>query len=250
MKRYRYVAVNGPSTDVVNCLLAEGWRPVRETLVGAGSPDAHVLVLLERDDDLPIQRGEVLPGGLSLADVSGISLFAGCTGNEIRELLAAFETLRCPTGEVLITEGEENPRLFLLLNGEVEIRLPDLEQVQTDETLIIQLGPGEMFGEVSFFAGTPHGATATATSDVQALVLSRDAFNELLQVQRPCVYKLALNGAATLAERLHVTDRWLWDVLREEQSARIAQSWSRFRERVGQLSGSPSGFFKATSAFG
>lgn len=255
MKRYRYAFTSGNSVQNLNRLLNEGWQPVRETVVApseAAAGEGEVLVLLEREDEFPLLKGEIVPGGVSFEEVGKIDLFDGFTGNEVREILGACETFCYDAGTTIIEAGvpDHDKQLYLLIDGQIEIRLPALGDAQADETLVVELGPLEVFGEVSFFAGTTHGASAVAVSPVQVLALSRGNFDELLQAQRPAAYKLIANSVSLLADRLHATNRWVWELLKEEQNARIARSWRKFREQASGLSSSPSGFFKSTSAFG
>lgn len=75
------------------------------------------------------------------------------------------------------------------------------------------------------------------------MLLTRERFDELLQARRMSAYKLALNAASLLGARLQGTDNWIRELLQEEQSARIAQSWHRFRRRVDRTSDFSGGFF-------
>jgi CRP-like cAMP-binding protein len=83
---------------------------------------------------------------------------------------------------------------------------------------------------------------------VRVLRISRDAYDELLQAQRPAALKLAVNAAALLAARLQATDQWAGELLQQEQSARIARSWSRFRQRISGGADFSGGFFSPMAA--
>ncbi|MFT5328518.1 MAG: CRP-like cAMP-binding protein [Planctomycetaceae bacterium] len=100
------------------------------------------------------------------------------------------------------------------------------------------------FEKSSFFSGCPHAAEASAVTDARLLVIPRAGYDELLQASRPAAWKIAVNAAGILGVRLQDTDAWLGEILQQEEDARIAQSWQRFRESTGR------GGFKAHRFFG
>lgn len=58
---------------------------------------------------------------------------------------------------MLLSEGETSGRMYVLIDGEVEIRRGDVEVATTDF-------PGAMFGEMAVLLGTPHGTTVKAST--------------------------------------------------------------------------------------
>ena len=72
--------------------------------------------------------------------------------------------------------------------------------------------------------------------------LTRDRFDELMQGGLAAAWLIALNAAAILANRLNETDDWVRELLEQEQNARIAESWKRFRESTRGTTG-PLRFF-------
>lgn len=251
MKRYCYASIADNSLHELNGLLRHGWVPVREVFrESEGEATGNLLILLEREDELPVLSGETLAGGIRLDDISQNEIFSGCTGQEIREIIAACDSLCFEQESELIGIEDEQIALFILLSGEVEVHLPNIEQISTDETFITKLGAGEVLGEVSFFAELPHGGVVTANSAVQALRLSRESYDQLLQAQSSAAHKLGLNVARILARRLHETDHWMWKLLRAEKNARIARSWRQFREDVRLPFDKPGGLFRAAPNFG
>ena len=68
------------------------------------------------------------------------------------------------SGTVLIKEGGEEHKLFVLISGQVEIMRKDTQVSYVEE-------PGSMFGEMSCLLDMPYTATVKALSDVEAYVL-------------------------------------------------------------------------------
>jgi CRP-like cAMP-binding protein len=89
-----------------------------------------------------------------------------------------------------------------------------------------------VFGESSFFHPAPHVATARCLTAVLALRLPRAPFDLLLRAGSLAAHKFAGNAAAILAERLQATDRWIEEILQQEQDAQVAERWRSFRARM------------------
>ncbi len=252
--RIIHCRISDHDTDSLNKLLAQGWRPVRETTTWSGGSNEsgeQILVLLEREDELPIYSAESLPGGMLLEEFRENEIFSGCTDSEVREIVTACGVCEHAKGEVNFSEedGRTEIGLFIILEGQVEVHLPNVDSIPTEETLIEDLSPGELFGEVSFFAETEHGGLVLAKSDVQTLCLRQDTFRHLLQSESVAAVKLVLNITQILAQRLHETDHWTWTVLQNEQDAKLANSWRKFKRGVRLPSDRPGSFFKASSVF-
>lgn len=254
MTRYHYFLVSDHETEGLNKLLAQGWRPVRETVAWSGGEvesGERLLVLLERDDEFPIFPSESLPGGMLLEEFRDSDIFAGCTDSEVREIVAACEVCRHVEGDKILSEDDDMTEmgLYIVLSGDVEVHLPNVDSIPTEETFIGNLGPGDLFGEVSFFAEFEHGGLVLAKSEAQTLCLRHNTFNHLLQAQSVAAVKLVLNITRLLAKRLHETDYWTWTILRKEQDTKLANNWRKFRQGVRLPSDKPGGFFRAASVF-
>ena len=242
MTIYRYEVVCADSVDRINHLLTRGWKPSRETPLSApGNASPSVLVILKRDDTSPIAAaariGEDIPAEL----LTEVPLLDGLTHEELSELVSIAEVRRHAAGEVIFEQGCPDSCLCIILSGNVELHLPapGVEGVH-----IMQIGERDVFGESSFFSGGNHAACASAVSDVKLLIIPRDHFDELLQASRPVAWKIAMNAAGILGVRLQETDEWLGEILEQEEDARIAQSWQRFRESVGRGSFTSHRFFR------
>ena len=69
---------------------------------------------------------------------------------------------------MVVTEGEESDRFFIIDSGLVE--------VTHDGVVLRQEGPGEFFGEIGLLRDVPRTATVTAVEDTVLMVLARDDF--------------------------------------------------------------------------
>ena len=95
-----------------------------------------------------------------------------------------------PAGSVIFEEGTSGAEMFGILEGEVELRLPN--------GMVRRLGPDESFGEMAIVDGSPRSGTAVAVTDTKLAVLDRQRF--LFLVQETPMF--ALQVMSSIAERL------------------------------------------------
>lgn len=91
-------------------------------------------------------------------------IFGLLTDGDIEWLGKSGEVRTINAGTVLIREGQKLDRMFILLDGHMEVSVAGLGAVAN-------LGAGEMLGEMSFVDSSPTSATATAIGDVKLLEL-------------------------------------------------------------------------------
>jgi NADH dehydrogenase len=78
--------------------------------------------------------------------------------------------------EVIFRQGDRGDRLYVIVNGEVEILREDAGR---PPAVLARLGPGECFGEMALVSDQPRMATVRSLSAVNVLTLDRAAFHEL-----------------------------------------------------------------------
>ena len=126
--------------------------------------------------------------------LSEIPLFSGCSQKDLQHLVRAADEVTIGAGTVLTREGDVGREVFIILGGAAE--------VVRDEQVVASLGPGDHVGELSLLDGGPRTATVTASTDVDLLVLSRPAFNGVLDEIPTLAHKLLVS----LARRLRAAE--------------------------------------------
>lgn len=85
------------------------------------------------------------------------------------------------SGECIMLEGEESLDVFYIESGHVRINkrvvLHDGRQIQSG---FCEPGPGDTFGELNLFDGSPRSASVVARDDVELLRINRDILLEYL----------------------------------------------------------------------
>lgn len=107
-------------------------------------------------------------------------------------------------GDTLIAEGRQDGRLFILIEGQVEVQRKGTQVSYIDE-------PGSFFGEMSVLLDMPYSATVRALSEVRAYVID-DALRFF--ESQP---EIAIHVATLLARRLYYTTSYLVDL--QQQAA-------------------------------
>jgi CRP/FNR family cyclic AMP-dependent transcriptional regulator len=104
-------------------------------------------------------------------------------------LLEHTETRLVRAGQEVLTKGERDRALYLLVDGQLNAPSGPVAPVST-------------FGEVAFLDGRPRAVTVTATSDAEVLRLGHEAFLAL-SARRPDLGRAVLTDvSAILASRL------------------------------------------------
>lgn len=102
-----------------------------------------------------------------------IDLFASLDQDAISRIAESGATIRSRPGSHVITEGEQDNGLRVVLDGSAIVTVGDEERGS--------VGPGDYVGEISLIDGEPRSATLTAGPDgVTTFALSSIAFGPLL----------------------------------------------------------------------
>lgn len=103
--------------------------------------------------------------------------------------------------QVIMTEGAEDTDVFLLLAGRLQF---SLISPQGREVILREMGPGEMFGELSAIDGQPRSTNVVALEDSRLAQMSAGEFAAMLGE----VPDAGLWVAQQLAQRIrNLTDR-------------------------------------------
>jgi len=99
-----------------------------------------------------------------------------------------------PAGAVIFEEGASGAEMFGVVEGEVEVRLPN--------GTVRKLGPDDTFGEMAIIDSSPRSATAVAVTDTTLAVIDRSRF--LFLVQETPMF--ALQVMSSIAKRLRAAE--------------------------------------------
>jgi CRP-like cAMP-binding protein len=146
--------------------------------------------------------------GLSAWDLAGSQLMAGANSEVLLPLLDICQIQHLPAGEALLSPGQINSSLYLILDGRVRVH-----QGSGDSATTAVLGSGEMVCDLSVIDNRTVTISAMAETAAHVLVINRAMFWTLVEASHAVARNmLALlnerlrrgNVAAARAERLHL----------------------------------------------
>jgi CRP/FNR family transcriptional regulator, cyclic AMP receptor protein len=153
-------------------------------------------------------------------------LFAALDDESATALHGSMSRVNMRRGDVVFAEGDQGDRLYVVEDGKVK-----LGRTATDgrENLLVILGPGEMFGELSAFDPGTRTSTATALTDGVLLGLGQRDLHAWL-AGRPEVAEELLRA---LARRLRRTNEAMADLVFSDVPGRVAKALLDLSEKFG-----------------
>jgi cAMP-dependent protein kinase regulator len=91
-----------------------------------------------------------------------------------RAMFGAFDRKIVPAGEVMVEQGKPSSGLFLIVAGKAEV--VRREKQGTQVTRLAELGPADLFGEMSLVLDRPATASVRMVYDSAVLALPRGRF--------------------------------------------------------------------------
>ncbi|MCL4812298.1 MAG: Crp/Fnr family transcriptional regulator [Vicinamibacteraceae bacterium] len=172
-----------------------------------------------------------MPPSLDAALLTRVTLFNGVAASALPVIAAEARLVRRAPGRPFFTEGEAATTFFVIVSGRVK-----LVQLTPEghEVILRIIGPGDVFGTVSAFAGdkgvypvsvVPVGRTEAAAWDGAAMAR--------LMAAHPVI---AMNALRTVASRLHDLQRRHRELMTERVEQRIARALLRLVQHAGRRS--------------
>lgn len=120
----------------------------------------------------------------------------------VTDCCAGLPEVRLEPGTVVLAEGEKSGRLFILIEGEMQVLRGDIEVATVTE-------PGSVFGEMSVLLDVPHTASVRASRPTRAFLVE-DAETFLRSAP-----EMLRHIGALLAHRLQMATGYLADLKRQ-----------------------------------
>ncbi|MCA9777627.1 MAG: cyclic nucleotide-binding domain-containing protein, partial [Candidatus Eremiobacteraeota bacterium] len=111
----------------------------------------------------------------ALQRLSELEIFEGLSESQLKELVAVGEISECPEDVVLFKEGDVGDKMYLIIEGSLEVTTEADAQV-------FMLNAGNVLGEIGLLDGLPRTATVTTASSCQLFGLSREEFESFISL--------------------------------------------------------------------
>ena len=147
--------------------------------------------------------------------LSSTDIFRDLTSHELAEIDRVTAMSTCRRGKVFYTPGETGEVLFILKRGRVS-----LYRINQDGKKLVtaSIGPGSVFGEMSFVGQGMHDTFAEAAEECTLCVMSRPDVEHLL-LSKP---RVALRFMELMASRLREVETRMENVAFKSVPARLA----------------------------
>ncbi len=109
--------------------------------------------------------------------LSGVQILQDLEFEALKDIAQRIRFQSFSEGETLIRRGEQGDRLYIVFDGRVEVRVPN---IVSGSDRCIQLGKGAVLGEISMLTHQPYSAEVIALRDTGTFYLDRTQFNELV----------------------------------------------------------------------
>lgn len=131
-----------------------------------------------------------------------VPLFAGLTPAALQLVAGVATEESYPTASLIFEHGDVGDKLYIILEGRVRIsrNVPGM-----GEEALAVLNPGAIFGEMALLDDTPRSADARVHERCRLLIISREAFEDLLFLNKELAYEVLWSMVRILSSRLRET---------------------------------------------
>jgi hypothetical protein len=150
-------------------------------------------------------------GNAAIQSVSGIDprslrrvkILAGMSEEQLERFANFMEVEKIPQWSVIVTQGEVGDSMYLILEGELRVRI----NVMGKETILTTLGIGEFFGDISLFDHGPRSADVVANTESILLKISSSAFDQLAKAAPELATPFLRAVGQTLSARIRADNK-------------------------------------------
>lgn len=139
----------------------------------------------------------------ALEQLQTVPIFSALDDAHLVQVASLVEEVRFAAGETIFAEEDPGDCLFVIVEGRV--RLSKLIPNIGEEALSIA-EQGDHFGEMALIDGAPRSAHAIAHTDVLLASLDRQAFEQLLFVNRDLAHDVLWSFVRAMSKRLRETN--------------------------------------------
>ena len=143
-------------------------------------------------------------------------LLNGISSAEAEQVLKLGTKVLVPAGTSLFRLGDSADRLFLVERGQIKLTLPMSVRGREEDVFVEERAPGQAVGWSALIS--PYRFTLTATAaryDAEVIALPREALLNYFAGNPAAAYKISLNLAVIIGNRLHLFQTmWLREMQR------------------------------------
>ncbi|HEY1171792.1 MAG TPA: cyclic nucleotide-binding domain-containing protein [Verrucomicrobiae bacterium] len=155
------------------------------------------------DGPTPLVQG-IRPGMLRR-----VKILAEMNDQQLGRFVQFMEVKQVRQFNDVVKQGEHGDAMFLILEGEVRVRL----MIAQKETTLTTLSAGEFFGEMTLFDQGPRSADVVANNESTLLKISHSAFVKLIADAPDLATPFLLGICRTLTARMRADNKRYRDTI-------------------------------------
>jgi len=160
------------------------------------------LFFRRKDGDGAIDKSTITPGMLRR-----VKALAELSDDQLLRFVEFMEPQTVAQWVQIVKQGETDDSMFLVLEGELRVRL----MIGGKETILATLGAGECFGEIALFDRGPRSADVVSNKASVLLKISSEAFDRLCKEAPELSVPILLAISKTLASRIRADNKRIKD---------------------------------------
>jgi len=137
-------------------------------------------------------------------------LFKGCSAEDFELLTGLLQERQVKPNTTIFSEKMPAEALYIIKSGKIKISVMEGEG---DEVGLLELGPGEFFGEIALIQESSRAVNARAETAAELIMLSRKDFLALIDLDPRVAAKITLAIARLLAMRVKAYSGKLREIL-------------------------------------
>src|ERR1043166_7488159 len=141
--------------------------------------------------------------GLHPALLRRVKVLSQFSHQELRRFMELSEVCLVPASKELVKKGDPGDAMYLIVDGELRVRM----LLDGKETVLTTLQPGDSFGEMTLFDHSPTPTDVVANMDSTVLKISTPAFQRLLLEAPELAAPFLLGMGKTLTSRTRAIKR-------------------------------------------
>jgi CRP-like cAMP-binding protein len=172
---------------------------------------------------------EVKAGQVNTGALRRVKILAALSEEQLTKFSGYMEVVEVRQWSEVVRSGEPGEAMYLILEGELRVRI----MVGDRERILTTLGAGEFFGEIALFDNEPRSADVVANLDSKLLRVSSEAFERLIgeapELAAPIIHAIG----KTLAARIRADNKRMKDDAAFRRASAVPVPTVPADERIG-----------------
>ncbi len=131
-----------------------------------------------------------------------------------------------PSGSTVFKEGDTGKLMYIIARGEIEI----WKSTNQGRKVLMELGPGNIFGEMSLIDDFPRSASAEAKTHCSLLVIDEKNFDDMV-MHNP---QFGLKLIRILAQRLRNANQQIYDLVTKDRKNQLLSEIVKYSKEYGK----------------